>query len=277
MPKKRKRERVDDLIRDKQEQFESGREGKVDPDLDEEIWQMGSFEPDAPLDERKEFEKEAPPIEEELNEELDEKGEKAPEPAELEPEIALLRIEISGDQMEVVCGQVSDSLRKRLEKECEIERTDLADIWYDEDKMKWISTNGRYAWYNVDDVYHEIGLVGNDLEVLTLSGYINGEPIEDLDTDSIQVIKSEISPRPKARKDYSLVVAGTLNEGRFIYEQDIEGEFDISKLEFVFTDLKSLGITERLLTEVRYDGEPMYYEHEVTTVKDMLDVRIMKS
>ena len=275
MARKRKRETIDDLIKDKQEQFESGRERKVDPDLDDEIWNMGSFENDAPLDERSEFEKEVPAIEEDLNEELDEKGDKAPEPAELEPEIALLRIEMGGDEMEVVCGQISKGLKKRVEKECEIERTDVADIWYDEDKMKRMSANGRYAWYNVDDVYHEIGLVGKDLDAFTIAGFINGEPIEDLDTDSVSIIKSDIHPRPKPRKDCSLVVAGTLNEGRFVYEQDIEGDFDLSKLEFVFTDLKALGIQERLLTEIRYDGEPMYYEHEVTTVKDMLDVRFI--
>ncbi len=279
MARRRNRETLDDELNDKRSQFESGIDRREDEDLDDLIWEMGGYENDAPQDERAEFEKEVPPADEELTDELDEKGERLEEDtsAAVEPEISLLRLEIGGEEMEVVCGQISNSLRKRLERECDIEQATLEDIWYDNEKMKRIAVEGWSAWYQVDEFYHEIGLSARSADALSINGLLDGEPIEDFDPDDIEVVKSDTQPRPRARKNFSAIVAGTLNEGRFIYEQDITGEFDISKLEFVFTDLRWLGISVPLLTEVRYDGEPMYYEHEVTQVKDMLDVQFLKA
>lgn len=279
MRKTKNRQSLDDVLKEKMGKFESGIDRKQDEDLDDLIWDLGGYEDDAPLTERSEFERELPPIEEELTDELDETGERIQEDRSVavEPDIFLLRIEVGGSEMEVVCGQIPDSLKRKLKKECEIEGVDPADIWYDDAKMKRIAINSWNGWYSVDDFYHEIGLIGKNLDAFSIGAFLDGEPIEDFDTDSVKIVQADTNPPPRVRKNFSAVVAGTLNEGRFIYEQDIEGEFDISKLEFVFTDLRPLGIEELMLTDVIYDGEPMYYEHEVIRVKDMLDVNILKT
>jgi hypothetical protein len=277
MEKRKNRESLDDMLREKRGQFESGIDRREDEDLDDMIWDLGGYEDDAPLTERSEFARELPPAEEELTDELDETGERIQQDKSVavEPDIFLLRIEVGGEEMEVVCGRIPNSLKRKLKKECEIEGVDLSDLWYDDAKMKRIAVNGWNGWYSVDEFYHEIGLTGKNLDAFSIGAFLDGEPIEDFDTDSVKVSQSDTDPQPRVRKNFSAVVAGTLNEGRFIYEQDIEGEFDISKLEFVFTDLSRLGIQNLLLTDVFYDGIPMYYEHEVVRVKDMLDVTIL--
>jgi hypothetical protein len=278
MARRKSRESLDDILKDKQDEFESGLDRKEDEDLDDLIWDLGGYENDAPLDERSEFERELPAVEEDLTDELDETGERIKQDTSSvdEPDVSLLRIEISGEEMEVVCGQIPNSLKKKLLRECDIEEVALADIWYDHDKMKRIAVNGWTAWYTVDEFYHEIGLTGKNMESFSVSGFLNGESIEDFDLENIATQKTDTDPKPGLKKNFSVIVAGTLNDGRFIYEQDIKGEFDIGKLAFVFTDLKRLGIPELLLTEVLYDGEPMYYEHEVMHLKDMLDVSILE-
>src|SRR3974390_2603961 len=121
MPRKRKRENIDDVLNDNIDQFETGIDREEDEDLDDLIWNLGGFEDDAPLDERSEFEKGKPPVEEDLIEEIDEEGEKVEPVAtdQFDQELSLLRIEISGEQMEVVCGPILNALKKRLERECE--------------------------------------------------------------------------------------------------------------------------------------------------------------
>jgi hypothetical protein len=278
MARRRNREPVDDLLKDKESEFERGMDRKEDEDLDEFIWEQGDYENKEPLEEeRTEFEGQPDPAEEELSDEVDEKGIRVREMAAvLEPEKILLRIEISGDEMEVVCGQIPASLKKRLDRECQIEKADIEDIWYDDDKMKRIAMGSWSAWYNVDEFYHEIGLIGKDTHKFMISAFLDEEPIEDMETDVIRTVIWDGSPNPRPRKDCLVIVAGTLNEGRFIYEQDVEADFDVSKLEFFFTDLRKYGIAEYLLSEIRYDGVPMYYEHEEFTIKDMLDVKIVK-
>ena len=274
MPRKRKRENIDDVLNDNIDQFEAGIDREEDEDLDDLIWNLGGFEDDAPLDERSEFEKGKPPAEEDLIEEIDEEGEKVEPVAtdQFDQELSLLRIEISGEQMEVVCGPILNALKKRLERECETEGTDLADIWYDEDKMRKIALGNWSGWYNVDEFYHEFGLVGKTPDYFSINILVDGETVEDFDTDSVKMQQSDFDTKFRKKKNYSLVVAGTISEGRFIYEQDIRGEFDQSKLEFVFTKLDKLGIENYLLDEVLYDGKPLDFEHEATHIKDMLDV-----
>jgi hypothetical protein len=45
------------------------------------------------------------------------------------------------------------------------------------------------------------------------------------------------------------------------------------KLEFAFFDLSNLGIEERLLVDVRYEGESMVREEEV--VRDLFEVKFL--
>ena len=69
------------------------------------------------------------------------------------------------------------------------------------------------------------------------------------------------------------MTAGTIGEGRYAFEMDIDGEFVTGKLEFAFLDLSNLGIEERLLVDVRYDGESMFREEEV--VRDLFAVTFL--
>jgi hypothetical protein len=56
---------LDQLLDDKMEAFESGRDKKCDKDLDAMIWELGDFENEEPPQEAEEFAEE-PPVEEEL-------------------------------------------------------------------------------------------------------------------------------------------------------------------------------------------------------------------
>jgi hypothetical protein len=69
------------------------------------------------------------------------------------------------------------------------------------------------------------------------------------------------------------VTAGTIGEGSYVFELDIDGEFVNRKLEFVFLDLSNLGIEERLLIDVRYEGESMYREE--AAVRDLFHVTFL--
>ena len=50
MAKKHKTEDIDDILREKEDEFESGRERQRDSELDDLVWEMGRYEDREPLD-----------------------------------------------------------------------------------------------------------------------------------------------------------------------------------------------------------------------------------
>jgi len=280
MARKRKIEGIDEVLEEKADEYESGMERKQDSELDDMIWEQGRYEDKEPLfSETLEFSPENRtdeiPIEEQLTEkEFD--GESLVETSEYTPRTDLLRIELNGRDLEVACGEVMLELKSKVEEYCEREKVDIGDVWYDNKTMRQIWRNWM-PWYTLDTFFHEIGLSGRDLDELNLAVTVNFERVIDFDLDMIKfTVVDKVNP-PVARRGKIPVVAGTVSDGRYSYELDIAGEFDPGKLEFNLLDLSELGISEPLLTEVLYDGNAMYFEHEDYSVKDMLDVKFLGS
>ncbi|MFB3925042.1 MAG: hypothetical protein ACE14T_03230 [Syntrophales bacterium] len=274
MARKSRRERLDDFFKDKAEEFERGIDRERDDDLDGLIWELGDYENREPISgEESEF-KELIPAEEELvDKEIDEYGIETEERL-LEPVQALLKIEISGDNYEIVCGRISEALLRKLRKYCEKTGISLSNAWYDDKVMKKIAGKSWVAWHERDEFVHEIGLGGRGVDAFDLSVFIDYEQIEDLETDSIRV-SLERMQKPVVGKGEATVAAGSVHEATYNFELEINEEFDIRKLEFVFKDFSALGFPEPLLVDITYDGEAMYFEYENGLLKDMLDVKII--
>lgn len=280
MARKRKILEIDEILEEKSDEYESGMERKQDSELDDMIWEQGRYEDKEPLfSETLEFSPEGRtdeiPIEELLTEkEFD--GESLVETSEYIPRTDLLRIELNGRDLEVACGEVVLQLKNKVEEHCEREKIDISDVWYDNKRMRHIWRNWM-PWYTLDTFFHEIGLSGRELDDLNMAVTVNFERVLDFDLDMIKInIVERVNP-PVAKKGKVPVVAGTVSDGRYSYELDIAGEFDPGKLELNFLDLTAMGISDPLLTEVLYDGNAMYFEHEDFAVKDMLDVKFLGS
>lgn len=280
MARKRKIEGIDEVLEEKADEYESGMERKQDSELDDMIWEQGRYEDKEPLfSETMEFSPENRtdeiPIEEQLTEkEFD--GESLVETSEYIPRTDLLRIEINGKDLEVACGEVMLQLKSKVEEYCSREKVDIGDVWYDNKTMRQIWRNWM-PWYTLDTFFHEIGLSGRDLDDLNMAVTVNFERVLDFDLDMIKFkVVDKVKP-PVAGRGKIPVVAGTVSDGRYSYELDIAGDFDPGKLEFNLLDLSDLGVSEPLITEVLYDGNAMYFEHEDYSVKDMLDVKFLGS
>lgn len=280
MARKRKILEIDEILEEKADEYESGMERKQDTELDDMIWEQGRYEDKEPLfSETLEFRPEDRtdeiPIEEQLTEkEFD--GESLVEISEYIPRTDLLRIELNGTDLEVACGEVMLQLKGKIEEYCRREKIEVGDVWYDNKRMRQIWRNWM-PWYTLDTFFHEIGLSGRDLDDLNMAVTVNYETVVDFDLDLIKVSTADKVNRPAARRGKVPVVAGTVSDGKYSYELDIAGEFDPGKLEFRFLDLTELGISDPLLTEVVYDGNAMYFEHEDFAVRDMLDVKFLGS
>ncbi len=280
MARKRKILEIDELIEEKADEYESGMERKQDSELDDMIWEQGRYEDKEPLfSETLEFSPEGRideiPVEEQLTEkEFD--GESLVEISEYIPRTDLLRIELNGRDLEVACGEVVLQLKNKVEQYCEREKIEISDVWYDNKRMRQIWRNWM-AWHTLDTFFHEIGLSGRELDDFNMAVTVNFERVLDFDLEMIKInIVERVNP-PVAKRGKVPVVAGTVSDGRYSYELDIAGEFDPGKLKLNFLDLTALGISDPLLTEVLYDGNAMYFEHEDFAVKDMLDVKFVSS
>jgi len=278
MARKRKIEEVDEVLEEKADEYESGMERKQDSELDDMIWERGGYEDKEPLfSETLEFSPENMPDEIPIEEQLTEKefdGESLVEISEYTPRTDLLRIELSGKDLEVACGEVMLQLKRKVEEFCTREKIGIEDVWYDNRKMRQIWRNWM-PWHTLDTFFHEIGLSGSSLDELHMAVSVNFERVVDFDLDAVRFsVVDRIKP-PVARKGKVPVVAGTVSDGRYSYELDIAGEFDPGKLELNMLDLSDLGIREPLLAEVLYEGNAMYFEHEDFSVMEMLEVKFL--
>ncbi len=278
MAKKRKTEDIDDILREKEDEFESGRERDRDSELDDLVWEMGRFEDREPLDsEFGEFSPEARfeeiPPEELLTEMELEDGSLVEKPAALE-QTDLLRIELSGTDLELACGEVPVRLKEKVLEHCSRKNISPADIWYDEKAMKKI-WRSWIPWHSIDNIFHDIGLTGHDAYDLSMAVWVNYERLDDVDIAAVKYRVDRLSV-PVAGKGRVPVIAGVVCEGRYSFELDISGGFDPGRLELNFIDLSDLGVPDPLLTEVLYDGISMYFEHEDFTAREMLDVRFLE-
>jgi hypothetical protein len=129
------------------------------------------------------------------------------------------------------------------------------------------------AWYDLDDFFHETGLLGRTVSSFTIAVTVDDKTVEDLNLRKIKTTRIESGSKPAPRRDYVGVTAGTIGEGRYAFELDIDGEFVIGKLEFAFLDLLNFGLEERLLVDVRYDSESMVREEAV--VRDLFNVTFL--
>ena len=254
MPKKKKTRDVEEILDGNIDQFEKGLAGRAADDLDEMIRKLGRYE-DEGVTPRPvlETDRETPPAEEDLHARN------------------ILRVEIHGDDCEIVCGQIRAKAKDRIEEHCRQSGLAVSDIWYWEDEAMTRFVGPTWtAWYDVDDFFHETGLLGRTASSFSIIVTVDGEAVEDLNTRKIKTTRTESGSKPATRKDHVAVTAGTIGEGRYAFELDIDGEFVIGKLEFAFLDLSNLGLEERLLVDVRYDGESMFREEEV--VRDLFTV-----
>lgn len=278
MARKRRNEGLDELLEEKADEFESGIERRQDSELDDMIWELGRYEDMEPLTtEAEEFKpenrvEEVPP--EELLTEKVLENDLLVEKKELVVPTDLLRVELSGTDLEVACGDVPVLLRREVESYCAKRKISVGDIWYDARKMKqlWKSWN---AWHYIDNIFHDIGLSGST-DDLNMTVALNYERVEDYDTALVKVNIDKVM-LPPARRGRVPVMAGVVCDGKYSYEIDIAGDFDPGLLEFNFIDLSDFGVPGPLLTEVLYDGQAMYFEHEDFTTRDMLDVKFLES
>ena len=257
MPKKKKTRDVEDIFDGNIDQFEKGIGGRAGEDLEEMIRKLGRYE-DEEVTPRPvlETDRETPPAEEDLRARN------------------ILRVEIHGDDCEIVCGQIRTKAKDRIEEHCRQSGLAVSDIWYWEDEAMTRFVGPTWtSWYDVDDFFHETGLLGRTASSFSIIVTVDGEAVEDLNTRKIKTTRTESGSKPATRKDHVAVTAGTIGEGRYAFELDIDGEFVTAKLEFAFLDLSNLGLQERLLVDVRYDGESMYREEEV--VRDLFSVTFL--
>ena len=257
MPKKKKTRDVEEILDGNIDQFEKGLAGQAANDLDEMIRKLGRYE-DEEVTPRPvlETDRETPPAEEDLRTRN------------------ILRVEIRGDDCEIVCGKIRTKAKERIEEYCRKRALVVSDIWYWEDESMTRLVGPTWtAWYDVDDFFHETGLLGRTASSFSIIVTANGETVEDLNARKIKTTRTESGSKPAPGKDHVAVTAGTIGEGRYAFELDIDGEFVIGKLEFAFLDLLNLGLEERLLVDVRYDGESMFREEEV--VRDLFTVTFL--
>jgi hypothetical protein len=257
MTKKKKTRDVEEILDGNIDQFEKGIGGRAGEDLAEMIRKLGRYE-DEEVTPRPvlETDGETPPAEEDLHTRN------------------ILRVEIRGDDCEIVCGKIRTKARDRLEAHCRERGLAVSDIWYWEDEaMARLVGPTWTAWYDVDDFFHQSGLLGRTASSFSVSVTVDGEAVEDLNARKIKNTRTESGSKPAPGKDHVAVTAGTIGEGRYAFELDIDGEFVTGKLEFAFLDLSNLGIEERLLVDVRYDGESMLREEQV--VRDLFAVTFL--
>jgi hypothetical protein len=257
MPKKKKTRDVEEILDCNIDQFEKGLAGREADDLDETIRKLGRYE-DEEVTPR--------PV-------LETDRETRPAEEDLRPR-NILRVELSGDDCEIVCGQIRKKARERIEEHCRRRGLAVSDIWYWEDDVMTRLVGPTWtAWYDVDDFFHETGLLGRTASSFSIVVKVDGETVEDLNARKIKTIRLESRSKPAPRKDHVVVTAGTIGEGRYAFELDIDGEFVTGKLEFAFLDLSNLGIEDRLLVDVSYEGESMVREEEV--VRDLFEVTFL--
>jgi hypothetical protein len=257
MPKKKKTRDVEEILDGNIDQFEKGLAGRAADDLDETIRKFGRYE-DEEVNPRPvlETDRETPPAEEDLRTRN------------------ILRVEICGDDCEIVCGQIRTKAKDRIEAYSRERGLAVSDIWYWEDEVMTRLVGPTWTtWYDLDDFFHENGLLGRTASSFSIIVTVDGENVEDLNAKKIKTTRIEVASKPAPRKDYVAVTAGTIGEGRYAFELDIDGEFATGKLEFTFFDLSNLGIEERLLVDVRYEGESMVREEEV--VRDLFEVTFL--
>lgn len=257
MAKRKKTRDVEDVFDGNIDQFEKGLGGRAAEDLDETIRKLGRYEdeevtPRPVLD----TDRETPPAEEDLRARN------------------ILRVEIRGEDCELVCGQVRSKARDRIEAHCRERGLAVSDIWYWEDDVMARLVGPTWStWYDVDEFFHETGLLGRTPSSFSITVSVDGRTVDDLNERKIKASRLEAGAIPSPRKDYVAVTAGTIGDGRYAFELDIDGEFAAGKLEFVFLDLSNLGIEERLLVDVRYAGESMYREE--AAVRDLFAVTFL--
>jgi len=257
MPKKKKTPDVEEILDGNIIEFEKGFAGRAADDLDETIRKLGRYEDEEgtprPV---AETDRETPPAEEDLTARN------------------ILRVEIRGDDCEIVCGQIRSKARDRIEGYCRERGLSVSDIWYWEDDVMTRLVGPTWtSWYDVDDFFHETGLLGRTVSSFSITVTVDDEAVEDLNLRKIKTSRIESGSKPAPRKDCVGVTAGTIGEGRYAFELDIEGEFVIGKMEFAFLDLSNFGLEERLLIDVRYDGESMVREEAV--VRDLFNVTFL--
>jgi hypothetical protein len=257
MPKKKKTRDVEEILDCNIDQFEKGIDDPASEELGKTIRKLGRYE-DEEVTPRPvlEMDEEAQPAEEDLRARN------------------ILRVEIRGDDCEIVCGQIRSKARERLEAYCMQRGLQVSDIWYWEDEaMTRLVGPNWIAWYAVDDFFHEAGLLGRTAASFSVDVTVDGQAIEDINARKIKTSRLEAGAKPTPRKDHVAVTSGTIGEGRYVFELDIDGEFVNRKLEFVLLDLSNIGIEERLLIDVRYDGESMYREE--AAVRDLFNVTFL--
>jgi hypothetical protein len=257
MPKKKKTRDVEDILDGNIDQFEKGFAGRAADDLDETMRKLGRYE-DEEVTPRPvvETDRETPPVEEDLRARN------------------ILRVEIHGDDCEIVCGQIRSKAKDRVEEHCRQRGLSVSDIWYwEDDVMARLVGPTWTAWYDVDDFFHETGLLGRTASSFSIVVTVDDKAVDDLNLRKIKTARIASGPKPAPRRDYVGVTAGTIGEGRYAFELDIDGEFVIGKLEIAFLDLSSFGLDERLLVDVRYDGESMVREEAV--VRDLFNVTFL--
>ena len=257
MPKKKKTRDVEEILDGNIDQFEKGIGGRAGEDLAEMIRKLGRYE-DEEVTPRPvlETDRETPPAEEDLRARN------------------ILRVEIRGDDCEIVCGKIRTKAKNRIEEYCRQRALAVSDIWYWEDEAMTRLVGPTWtAWYDVDEFFHETGLLGRSASSFSVIVTVDGQSVEDLNARKIKTTRTESGSKPAPGKDHVAVTAGTIGEGRYAFEMDIDGEFVTGKLEFAFLDLSNLGIEERLLVDVRYDGDSMFREEEV--VRDLFAVTFL--
>ena len=257
MPKKKKTRDVEEILDGNIDQFKKGLGGRAGDDLDVMIRKLGRYE-DEEVTPRSvlETDRETQPAEEDLRARN------------------ILRVEIRGDDCEIVCGKIRTKAKDRIEQYCRQRGLAVSDIWYWEDEAMTRLVGPTWtAWYDVDDFFHETGLLGRTASSFSIIVTVDGEAVEDINARKIKTARTEPGSKPAPGKDHVAVTAGTIGEGRYAFELDIDGEFVTGKLEFAFLDLSNLGIEERLLVDVRYDGESMFREEEV--VRDLFTVTFL--
>jgi len=257
MPKRKKTPDVEEVLDCNIEEFEKGNDGPAAEDLGKTIRKLGRYE-DEEVTPR--------PV-------LETDEETQPAEEDLRPR-NILRVELSGDDCEIVCGQIRSKARDRIEAYCRERGFSVSDIWYwEDDVMARLVGPTWTVWYDVDDFFHETGLLGRTAASFSIDVSVDGQTVADINERKMKTTRLEAGAKPTPRKDHVAVTAGTIGEGHYVFELDIDGEFVNRKLEFVFLDLSNLGIEERLLIEVRYGGESMYREE--AAVRDLFNVTFL--
>ncbi|MDD5168696.1 MAG: hypothetical protein PHN75_07755 [Syntrophales bacterium] len=274
---------LDVLFEEKTRVFERGEDYEHDSELDEMICDFGDYENEEPLQEAGAFKKKVPQEEELVEKEmvhtdrgrtnLKEReyiGDKEPIDGKL-VDIRPLRIEIDANNAEIVCGQISVTKKNKLEAYCRESEVTVSDIWYDDGTMAAVMGKKWQAWYKVDNSFHEIGIINDDLKPHAIKLYLDDEPLGDVDMDLISIYCEEI-PKPKSKKACISVTAGVVNEAKYTFGLEISDDFDPKKLSFHYKDLTKIGLTKMLLTDVRYGNRVMDFSHQDYENEDVLDV-----